>query len=39
MIIDWDAHHGNGTQHAFDARIHPADGEAPGLFVLEFEIE
>lgn len=28
-----------GTLHAFDSREHPADGEAPGLLVLEFEVE
>lgn len=27
-----------GTQYAFDARTHPADDEAPGLLVLEFEV-
>ncbi|MCH9683461.1 MAG: hypothetical protein K0V04_18635 [Deltaproteobacteria bacterium] len=27
-----------GTLFEFDARQHPADGEAPGLFVLEFEV-
>lgn len=28
-----------GTQYAYDAAIHPSSGEAPGLLVLEFELE
>ncbi len=28
----------SATQYAFDSRVHPADGEAPGLLVIEFEV-
>lgn len=28
-----------GTQYAFDSRVHPTDGEAPGLLVLEVDVE
>ena len=28
-----------GTQYAYDAAVHPSSGEAPGLLVMEFELE
>lgn len=28
----------SSTQYEFDSRIHPRDGEAPGLLILEFEV-
>ena len=29
LIVDWDVHHGNGTQHSFEARSHPCSSSVP----------
>ena len=29
LVLDWDIHHGNGTQQIFEARLPPGRGRVP----------